>query len=1102
MRLAKGVAIAVLALGAWLMPSGAQAAPEPGPAWKLNLVALPTHLAPGTTGTAGTAPIYLVVATNVGAGDASGPVTLKATLPAGVTPIFDSSFPEGVNTDPSSTDPICDKTPGQTVTCTGVASVHPSRTVFARLPVEVSGSLIPGEVLADATASIESPGAETVTAAVATVIDTAPPPFGFLPGPAGLSTLFTEEDGAPALAAGSHPDQLTIDLGFPVEQPSGSSLTTSAGHPRDVITDLPPGVVINPNATGKRCTEVEFLSGGIRPGCPPESQIGMVTAVTEISGPLPVSSGLYNMVPPPGAAATVAFDAANIGIFVHLNGGVRSESDYGLYAESKDTLARGTSPIEHVQAQIWGNPSNPSHGQIRDVCRELPKEFAPCEIEPANTPLLTMPSACSDRLTTKARTRSWEEAEEGIAEAGHETSADATTVGATPTKVTQCSTLEFEPTFTVKPSTQAAESPAGVEMELAVPQHEGFEDEFGSPLSATSTVKDVVVTLPRGMALNPAAADGLQACSSDQIGLLTNVGEVPPHFSRTGPQCPGASKIGTVEVETPLLDHPLPGAVYVAKPYDNPFKTLLGAYVVIDSPRDGIEAKLAGRTEADPDTGQLTVSFKENPQLPVASFKVSLFGGPRAALRTPAACGTYTTTTVQAPWSGNPPAHTADSFDVTKGPNGKSCVSKEADMPHDPGFSAGTETPIAAGYSPFLARLTREDGEQQLKSFNMTLPAGLTGKLAGVGTCSDASIVAAKAKTGQQELASPSCPASSLLGKVEVGAGAGPAPYYTTGKIYMAGPYEGAPLSGVVITPAVAGPFDLGTVVVRAPAYVDSRTAQVMFKSDDVPHILEGVPLELRDARVALNRDEFTLNPTSCDPMGINGEAISLLNLSAPLSQRFQVGGCKGLDFKPSLSLRLKGGTKRTDHPKLIAVLKAGKEEANLAKAQVKLPPSAFLDQAHIKTICTRVQFAADTCPAGSIYGKASVKTPLFDNPLNGNVYLRSSNHNLPDLVLDLRGPASQPIKIEVSGKTDSVKGALRNTFEAVPDAPFETARVELFGGKRGLVINSRNLCAHKYRAEVKLSGQNGKSFDSKPLVRADCGKGRKGKHHKHRHLR
>ncbi len=540
-----------------------------------------------------------------------------------------------------------------------------------------------------------------------------------------------------------------------------------------------------------------------------------------------------------------------------------------------------------------------------------------------------------------------------------------------------------------------------------------------------------------------------------------------------------------------MLDHPVPGAVYVAQPYQNPFNELLGVYVVIDDPADGIVAKLAGRTKIiNKDTGQLQTTFTKSPELPFEHFKVSLSGGPRAALRTPATCGTFTTTSLETPWSGTAPVPTADSFAISQGANGRPCATSESQLPNSPGFEAGTATPIAGAFSPFLGRLQRADGTQQLKGLNLTLPPGLSGKLAGIPSCSAASIDAAAAKTGVQEQQSPSCRAASQVGEVLVGAGAGPQPYYTSGKIYLAGPYNGGPVSAAIVTPAVAGPFDLGTVVTRAALYVNPVTAQITVKSDPIPRQLQGIPLDVRDVQVKMSRPNFTLNPTSCDPMGISGEAISVFDQIAPLFQRFQVGGCKGLDYGPKLALSLKGATKRGGHPKLRAVLTAKFGEANTARASVALPKSEFLENAHIQTVCTRVQFAAENCPAKSIYGHATATTPLLDEPLEGPVYLRSSSHKLPDMVAALKGPASRPIKVELDGRIDSVNGGIRSTFDLVPDQPVTKFVLSMQGGKKGLLVNSRNLCAGTNRAAAKFNGQNGKVHDFNPVLKNDCKKG------------
>ena len=502
MRAAIKVGLAVvLAAGAMLVALSSVAAaaePTPSPAWRLRLVALPTNLAPGSSGSINFGPVYAMVATNVGGAAAVGPVTLSASFPAEVTPIFDATAPRGKDRDQSSPDPVCSKAPGQTVTCTAEGPVHPSRPLVITIPVEVSGALVAGDVLPDVEASVASPGATTVSTSIPTRIDTVPPPFGFLPGAQGLSTLFTGVDGSAAISAGSHPDQMTVNLGFPVEQPEVEGPTTGAGHARDIVTDLPQGVVVNLQAAAK-CTEVQLLAGEKDISeCPAASQVGMVLLTTDTLGPKPELSPIYNMEAPPGSPGMVAFNAANVGIYVHVTGGVRSESDFGIYTESPDTLARDVSPLEDIQIQLWGNPGAESHDQVRDPCRTIPS-LAPCAGEPRDTPLLTMPSACTSTLISRARVRSWEEAGEGVEELGHEVTAPSTDLTGNPVGVGACSVLEFDPTLTLRPDTSTAESPAGVEIDLRVPQSEGAA-------KATSNLKDATVTLPPGLVANAAAA--------------------------------------------------------------------------------------------------------------------------------------------------------------------------------------------------------------------------------------------------------------------------------------------------------------------------------------------------------------------------------------------------------------------------------------------------------------------------------------------------------------------------------------------------------------------------------------------------------------------
>jgi hypothetical protein len=1125
--IAKRISVALLVFGAWLILAP-QALGANAPAWKISAIPLPTNFSPGAVGTTDTGPMYSITATNVGAAPAKAanpesPITLSATLPPGIVPGEVPTLEDG---DPGSPDFVC-ATAGQEVTCTTPGPLQSGKWLGAWIPVTVTAA--PG--LLSAEVSISGGGAPEARTTAPTRVDPAPAPFDFLSAPLGLSAPLTGSDGSPMTQAGSHPYQLTVDLGFSVAK-TGNGELAGSGHLHDQVTELPPGLVGNPAATPELCSEAQLASAT---HCPLATQVGTITATTSFgSGPTYFIAPLYNMVPPPGAPAELAFDPVGVGIFTHLIASVRSDGDYGISTTVSDFLARPLNPVLGAVAQIWGDPSAASHDRVRGSCGHPTDATELCPVQQKQkTPFLTMPSACSGPSTTGAQADTWEEP--GTFKEAQYESAD---LAGNPTGVSGCNQLRFEPSISSQPTTNLVDSPSGLDFDLKQPQT------FDLKTLSTAALKDATVTLPAGMAVNPSQGDGLGACSAEQIGLSTAVGETPIHFDTNSASCPDAAKLGTLEVKSPLLSQyvsehrtvvdpntgkpitveeatklrrnpetgnpipdPLNGSVYLAKPFENPFGSLLAIYLVIDDAKTGIVAKLAGKVEPDPVTGQLRTRFEENPQLPLEDVKLHLFGGARGSLITPSTCGAYATTSELTPWS-TPEGLDAtpeDSFETTTAPDGGACSSAESQAPNKPVFTAGTIAPAAGAYSPFVLKLSREDGSQRLAGIDATLPPGLSGKLAGIVTCSEAQIAAAKAREkpnqGVLEQQSPSCPASSEVGTVDVGAGAGPTPLHVQGHAYLAGPYKGAPLSLAIITPAVAGPFDLGAVVVRTALYVNPETAQIHAVSDPLPQILDGIPLDVRSIALRMGRPQFTLNPTSCDPMAIGGSATSSLGQSAALTSPFQVGGCASLPFKPKLSLKLKGGTKRASHPKLIATLKAKPGEAGIASTSVQLPRSAFLDQAHIRTVCTRVQFAANACPEGSIYGEATATTPLLDYPLSGNVYLRSSNNKLPDLVVALKGPASQPIEIDLDGRTDSVKGALRNSFEAVPDAPVSSFRLELFGGKRGLVINSRDLCKHAYKALVVMEGQNGKSYDTTPLVSSDCGKGqRKGRHHGHGH--
>lgn len=1090
--------IGLLAIAYWLAPPSEAAGPSA--AWKLTLNPLPANIVPGGSTE------YILVATNVGAGATNGePVNLKLTLPPGLT----GTAVSAANNDRSaSEEPKCGKPEGPIVTCTTTSAIHPGRLLAATITASASAS----EGTLEAEGSVEGGGAASVTTKASAPVSTSAVPFDFLPG---FEAPSNGEDGLATAAAGTHPYQLTVDLNFPTQRLGGE--ITGAGHPRDIVVNLPRGVAGSLGAVPVLCTEAE-LSSQDAPGCPEASQVGVVNLTSGL-GPVGTTfvetNSLYAMVPPPGSPAMFGFDAIGIGYFVHATAGIRSDGDYGLYSTVNDTLAFGSHPIYNFQAQIWGSPTDSAHDLIRGNCEEdgergIPGE--PCSVEGKETAFLTEPGDCPGNppLFT-ALSNSWEEPE-----TQHETSYENADLLGNPTPIEGCGALQFTPTIEARPTTNLTDSPAGLDFTLHQPQDMDFEG------ASTANLKDTTITFPVGLAVNPAQATGLGACSLAQIGYQPKEGQI--HFSKAPQGCSDAAKIGTAEATTPALvqhdeEHktiydpegnpvpePLHGALYIAEPFKNPFGSLIATYLVIEDPKSGLVAKLAGKGELDPVTGQISARFEEAPEQPIEDFKVHIFGGARGAFITPPTCATHTTTADLTPWSApdGKDQHPSDSFQTVATPGGGPCPTSESQLPNKPTFSAGTLSPAAGKYSPLIFKLSREDGSQRLAGIDATLPTGLSARLAGLATCSEAQIAKAKAREapnqGAAEQADPSCPASSEVGIVNVGAGAGPTPYYTQAHAYLAAPYKGAPLSLVFIAPAVAGPFDLGAVVVRAAIYLDPTTAQARVVSDPLPQILDGIPLDVRSVAVKAARPQFTLNPTSCDEKSFGGSASSTLGQLAPLFQRFQVGGCKALPYKPKLHLRLFGPIHRGGHPRLRAVFEAKPGEANTARILVALPQSEFIDQAHFRTICTRVQFAADQCPAGSVYGHVKAITPLLDYPLEGPVYLRSSSHQLPDVVAALRGPPSQPIEADVVGRVDSVNGGLRTRIETAPDVPVRKVIFTLQGAKKGLFQNSTNICKGTFRATVNLDGQNGKAHDTRPPIKADCPKATKhkrGGHHR-----
>jgi hypothetical protein len=1078
--------VAVLGAGAFLpaVPQ-AQAAAPPAPRWALRVTPDADYFLPGEANKHGG---YEIEAENVGDAPTSGEVTLEDFLSSRLHP-FRVEFYFGGPGAPTSANVA-------SVLCPTLAKCA---TSFAIEPGERLGMLVhatassAGPLLARA--KVTGGGATTVEASAANEANSEPA-FGidsFLP-------LATDSSANAYTQAGGHPFQLTTDFNFAsrssvsCELESGISAcnfaSTPVRDPRDLHVDLPPGLIGNPGGV-PRCPLADYFARE----CPPSTAVGAIgIGYAGPQVPFTELGALYNLVPAGEVPGALGFN----GLFPYiLTASLRSSSDYGL------TITNAATPeaaILRIRTTVWGVPADPAHNGLRGksclFAGELETKFigssdmsgeraerqcehdvpgsVPAEVPP--TPFLTMPTDCSgEPLATDLRSNSWQLPNEE-AEARQTLPA-----------VDGCNQLSFEPEIEARPTTTLADSPSGFDFNLTVPQEEDPEG------VATPELREAVVTLPPGLTVNPSSANGLGACSPAQVGMLTPVGTLPAHFDEAPATCPDAAKLGEVEVNTSLLREPLLGSIYLATPDQNPSGSLLAGYIVLEG--QGLVIKLAGKFESDPQSGQITASFTENPQTPFEEFKFHFFEGARGALRTPATCGSYQTTATLTPFSApesGPAAEPSAEFETTVGAGGGVCPNTVSEEPNAPRFHAGTESPQAGAFSPFGLKLVREDGSQELAKIETTLPPGLVGKLAGIAECSDAQLAAAAAKSGQAEQASPSCPAASEVGTVDVAAGAGPTPLHVQGHAYLAGPYKGAPLSLAIVTPAVAGPFDLGTVVVRTALYVDPFTAQIKAVSDPIPHLLQGIPLDVRSITLKMGRPNFTLNPTNCEELGFNGSATSVLGQAAPLTQRFQVGGCAALPFKPKLSLRLKGSPRRAQFPSLTATLTMPPGDANVASAQVTLPHSSFLAQAHIDKTCGRPQLASHTCPASSIYGHARAITPLLDHPLEGPVYLATGfGYKLPALVADLNGQ----IEVLLKGKVDTGRGdGIRNTFEVVPDAPVTKFTLHMFGGKKGLIVNSENLCGRraKTKALARFTAQNGAAVELEPTVANSCGKNRR----------
>ncbi|HEX5713854.1 MAG TPA: hypothetical protein VFX85_11115 [Solirubrobacterales bacterium] len=904
-----------------------------------------------------------------------------------------------------------------------------------------------------------------------------------------LDVTFNNADGSIAPQAGAHPFSMTTTLAFNTRPDQDAGSEVPEGDPRNLEIPQMDGLVGNPTVV-PTCDNAAFLAQG---NCPATTQVGVTDVIWGEPSAKPDRQPVYSLDPPPGVAMKLGFWILIVPVTVEL--GVNESFPSNVVASLGNIS--NVVPVYRSEVTLWGVPAAKAH----DPDRRSPQGCGSgCSVNLPPKPFLTAPRACTGPLVTSFKADSWQNPGAWF-EASVLTHDDAEPPN--PQAMIGCGQLGFNPSIAAQPTSKAASSPSGLDFSLDV-NDEGLTNP-DPEARANSDIRKAVVTLPQGFTTNPSVAEGLTTCSEAQLAAER------AKFAN-GVGCPEASKIGSVEVETPLLEDKLVrGSLYVATPYENPFGTLLAMYMVIRNEELGIVVKQPLKVESDPVSGQLTTTADNLPQLPFSHFRLHFREGARSPLATPPGCGTHTVRAVLYPWAGGPPVISDSSFQVITGPNSGPCPTGGL-PPFKPGLDAGTLNNAAGRFSPFNLRLSRSDAEQEFTRFSIKLPPGITGKLAGIPYCSDAAIAAAKARTGahggQEEIDSPSCPLASQIGRTLAGSGVGPSLAYAPGKIYLAGPYNGSNLSMVAITAAKVGPFDLGTVVIRQAFKIDPETAEVFIDSvgsDPIPHIINGIPVHLRDIRAYVDRPNFVLNPTDCTRTSTASTLLgSGLDFGSAFDDRpvtvatpFQAADCAALPFKPRLKLQLKGGTKRGQNPAFIARLNMnGIGEAGIGRAQVTLPHSEFLDQAHIKTICTRVQFKAGAgngsqCPAGSIYGKARAITPILAEPLTGPVILRSSSNPLPDLVAAL---GNSQVDFNLVGRIDSVKGQIRNTFETAPDAPVSSFVLEMRGGKKGLLENSTNLCKGTHKALADFTGQNGKRHKFSPKLEAKCPKGRKGK--------
>jgi hypothetical protein len=1044
------------------------------PWWHLESGAVPTNLKPGDK-----ADRIVVTAVNLGDATVDGsktPVTINDTLPAGLRPTAVSGHVgAGITAGTSVGAMTCPAPSGQSITCTYDEALQPYQVLEVAITVEVLGSEGTGERDQAGVEGGEGPSGEApraVSLSTPFTISSTPTPFGIQR----LEVTPESEGGEVDTQAGDHPFQFTTSfhLNEVLElNPRREEVARSVpALLKDANVRLPAGLIGNPLAT-QQCSSIAFETVGENNVnlCPRSAVIGVATvALNEpnLAGVFTRAVPVFNLVPARGEPARFGFYVFKD--IVILDTSVRTGSDYGVTVNVNN--ASQVAKVLSSQVTIWGVPGDPRHDASRgwecvDGGVNMPEveRLASCPENNPN-PFLTMPTLCTSELSTSALVDSWPHPGRRLPN-GEPDPSDPNWTSAKTSSSAQsgCAALPFEPSISLAPDTQSGSTPAGLKVNVDVPQ--------GPTLSASSlaeaTVKGTTVSLPVGMELNAGAADGLSTCSAGQMGFLganeadqTNNNE----FSTTEAECPDAAKVGTVRVTTPLLPNKLEGSAYLGQQNTNPFQPPLVLYLVARDQVSGVLVKLAGHVTPDPATGQLVSVFEGTPPLPFEDLEVNFFSGPRASVSTPSTCGTYTTTSAISPWSGNAPAMPSSSFAITSGPGGSACADP---LPFTPGFQAGSTSLAPGAFTGFTADISRPDGNQALNTVSVHLPPGLAAMLSSVTPCPEP-----QATDG-------TCGPESLIGHALASAGYGSNPITLGGQVFITGPYKGAPFGLSIVTPAIAGPFNLGNVIVRSTINVDPYTAAVTITSDPLPTRLKGVPTQLQHIRVTVDRPNFQFNPTTCAAQSIGADFTGVGGGSSSSSSRFQVNNCASLPFGPKLTATAGGQASKANGASLnVKVTAAGLGQANIQKVFLTLPKALPSRLTTIQKACADAIFNANPagCNEGSVIGKATIHTPVLKSPLSGPAYLVShGNAAFPDVEFVLQG---EGITLVLDGKTDIKKGITYSRFESTPDAPFTTFETELPTGPHSALTANvpesqrYSLCSTKLVMPTEITAQNG----------------------------